>query len=185
MKGAILGNRWLRAAIVLTAVVVGWGLLVYAADWPLVQRNHYACPICRAGKTVTSYLMIPIRVETNDNEFSRYYRSHADSQHRHTWLGCGVSRRTRTGGISAHGAPVPLQLIYEAALAIVKSLPDRKTRKAFFEQLCVADESTPEGRAAASKNAEAICKLNDAYWENEHRRDWPSQLRKVGLYPEP
>jgi hypothetical protein len=90
-----------------------------------------------------------------------------------------MSRRTRTGDISAHGAFGALRLQYEVALAILKSLPDGKARKEFFEQLYVPDMSQPK----AHKVTDAIWKLNEAYWEDEHRTDWLDQLRRVGLYP--
>lgn len=173
------GNRWLKIAIRVTALVVCLVLLVYVADGPMTQKTYYACPICRMGKVVTSYLMIPMRTKVNDNEFSRYYRSYADPSHQHIWLRCGVSRKTPTSNISAHGAPMALRLNYNVALAIAKSLPDRKTRKAFFEHLYVPDGSSSE----AGTVLKAILELNDAYRENKHRNDWLDQLHKVGLFP--
>lgn len=172
-------NRWLKIAVIVAALVVGWVLIVYIADWPITQRTYYACPICRLHKVITTYFMIPVSITVNENEFSRYYQKYADPGHRHIWCGRGVSRTTRTSDISAHGAPDALRLQYNAALAIIKSLPDREARKAFFEHLYVPDRSSPE----AQRILKAIWELNDAYWENEHRKDWPSQLRKVGLYP--
>lgn len=172
-------NRWWKPAVILAVLVVGWVLLVYAAEWPITQQTYYACPICRAGKVVNSYMMIPVRTRVSDNEFSRYYRYHADPSHHHIWLGRGVSRKTRTGDISAHGAPDALRLHYNVALAIIESLPNKEARKAFFEHLYVPDRSSPE----AKRVLKAILELNDAYWRNEHRKDWLDQLRKVGLHP--
>ncbi len=172
-------NRWLKIVVVLAALAVGWVLLVYTADWPISRFSYFACPICRARKIITSYMMIPVRTTVNDNEFSRYYRSHADLSHQHIWLKCGGDRVTRTGVVSGHSIPDALRLRYEAALAIIKSLPDREARKAFFERLYVPDRSSPE----AQRILKAIWELNDTYWENEHRISWLDQIRKVGLYP--
>lgn len=179
MNTTMCSNVLLKFVLTFTLLVIGWRLFVYISDRPLSQESYYACPVCRAGRTVSSSMMFPVRIRIDENEFSRYYRNNADPRHRHIWLGRGMMRKTRTGDVSAHGVPDTLKLQYNAALAIIKSLPGRKTRKAFFEHLYVPDKSSSE----AQKTSEAISKLNDAYWENEHRKDWPSQLCKVGLYP--
>lgn len=169
----------MRIPVIVAALVVTWVLLVYIAGLSIIQETYEVCPICRVHRIITTYFMVPVSIEINESEFSRYYRSHADPQHQHIWLKRGVSRKTRTGDISAHGIPDPLRLQYNAALAIIKSLPDRKTRKAFSKRLYVPDRSSPE----AQRVLKAIQELNNAYWENEQRKDWPIQLRKVGLYP--
>lgn len=183
---SILRRRWARAIVAAALSAGAWMLFVYAADLPTSQRVGYGCAICRANKTTDSLFLIPMWTRVEGNEFSRYYREHVDAAHKHVWLFGSVARERRSGGISAHGSNGPFRLYYEPAFSILQSLPDRRTRRAFCEMLYRAYEAhevTPEGQAAWRRVCLAIYKLNGAYWDDEHRRDWPEQLKKVGLYP--
>jgi hypothetical protein len=177
------GRKWRIGAIIVIALPFAWGLFVYVADWPMCQRRYSACAICRASKFTDYLFLLPVKHIMHEDEFSIYYRQHADPAHRHFWMGCGGSRTTRTSDMSAHGSPDPLRLHYNAALAILKSLPDPATRKAFFEHLCRSDRQVTNDWQDSSGVFNAIMQLNEAYWENERRTDWPEQVRKVGLYP--
>jgi hypothetical protein len=177
--GKTLKKKLLLVAVTPIALVVAWALLVFATGEPMMEEDYYSCSVCRAGRTVTSYFTIPVRTKIYANEFSLYYLSHVDPRHRHTWLGRGLWRVTRTSQISAHGGSGPLNLHYRAALAIMKSLPDRESQKAFFERLSVVDDT----ERSNPKTFIAIERLNAAYYANKNRRDWLQQVRRVGLYP--
>lgn len=157
---------------------------IYAADFTFYSETYYGCAVCRASKSCSKLYGVILPVNYKSNEFSRYYIRNVDTKHKHKWLFCGVSRETRSGGMSAHGTAIPFMLPHKPALAILKSLPDTRTRKAFFEQLCVPEEGNdPATKNARTKIIKGIWQLREAYRDDEGRADWCQQVKKAGLYP--
>lgn len=65
-------SKWLIAVVVLMATAIGWGALVYVADWPIAGEHSSGCVVCRASRTVSSCFLIPVRVQVRESEFSRW-----------------------------------------------------------------------------------------------------------------
>lgn len=172
--------RWRKRII---WVVVGLGVLavLYVAGGGNTDEHiGYSCQVCRAFKSVNRFMGIPYWWRTGDTEFSRYYREQINSRHRHVWGACCGRVHSLYRGSCWDGSTAFMRLWPKTAMAIVKSLPDRQTKKAFCEQFLVPDH---DREAYWERIRKACGALNVAYEENPNRRDWPEQLKKVGLYP--
>ncbi len=174
-------HRWLSLLFVaaLAAVFAVWLI----AGGPLTATEFYGCEVCRAGRTDEVYLSIFRFSSVSETPFSRYYRWHVDGAHQHAWSHCGGHYRGVGFCRFADGSTMAGHLDCDAALAIVKSLPDRRTRKAFCQQFNISDPNSYSGCEMWRKIGAACDVLNAAYRANPHRTDWPLLVRRVGLYP--
>lgn len=166
------------AAWIVGILVLAAGIYI-ALDLPLKMHLYYGCLLCRAGMARDTLLFIPTSTRIDDNDLSRYYQRNVDSAHEHIWQGVGGMYRFRQHTIYADGATLAQRLHPRAWLAILRSLPNRTTRKAFCEQFCIPVSS----QKALGRVALACLKLNEAYRENPSRTDWPRLLRRVDFYP--
>ena len=173
-----------------TTILTLWGvafLCVLAAlyvlfDLPIEEKTCYGCPLCRASMASTRRFFIPVSSRIDESPFSRYYRNDIDPNHRHIWRACGHHLRTFRGCRTGCGSILAWRLRGDAAFAIARSLPDRRTRRAFCEQFNIPGDSKVSTRLY-QRVALACLQLNEAYENNRARRDWPQILRKVHLYP--
>lgn len=161
------------------SLILLWALGVYVTDAPMVESRTYVCAKCRAKKRVEHLLLMKVGTIVQTTDFSKYYQKHVQRRHRHDWLACAHRRESRTDGISTHRIPIAVRLRNAAALSILRSLPDARTRRAFIQQLQVSENEAPRWIRINM----AVWALNYAYEENRQRRDWIEQVRKVGLYP--
>lgn len=164
------------------AVVGALLTLVYGvADVPTKSVDCYGCELCRATREQVVYFSIARHSSVHETEFSRYYRKNVESRHQHVWgWCCGRWWSCRSGRI-ADGMNTVQHLKMNTELAIVRSLPDRRARKAFCSRFCIPDTRPDMWREVCT----ACAALNAAYEEKPNRRDWPTLVRRVGLYPKP
>lgn len=172
-----------RVAIWMAVIIVAAAVYWVAVGMPISRQTYYGCNVCRADRITHTFLFIPLPSETREDDFSRYYRKHVDLQHKHTWQACGWHNRSVHGIEIGDGILLASVLRQEAALAIVKSLPDRRTRKAFCEQFLMPARTSSSYPHAWRKTANSCHALTEAYRQNPNRKDWPAVLKKVGFYP--
>ena len=150
-------------------------LLWIAAGGPLTEHRYYGCEVCRDSAQRDGYLGIPLPSRTYPSKFGRYYREHIDPNHQHHWQETSFHTSGLRCGRYGCGSLTVWAIPYEAELAIMESLPDRATRRAFCEQF--------DGPQAHGRHYPACLSLLYAYRDNPNRSDWLKLVKQLGLYP--
>lgn len=160
---------------------------VYAVGAPTKVVRHEVCALCRAQTTRVRLFGVPMPALVRGNDFSHYYANAVERAHEHRWRAAATRVFTRQGvemGCANPGAAPPLMLRPGAEQAVLASLPGPRLRRAFVRSIDVGNPK--EGDCSIEEYTivnHGLRTLNRLYASDPTRKDWPQQLRKLGLYP--
>ena len=164
-----------------------WGFVIFLACVliigcfvPIRAIGVRRCKYCRASLGQDRIFGIPISSWLKERrELTIYWRKEVEPLHSHTWS--RSNNWLEIGTLRSYDARISSGLFSDdEIIAVLKSLPTSKAKKAVVEQLW-AHEWDDLSLKDHDRLLVKLREIRHAYRENPNRKDWPVILKKLGV----
>lgn len=187
----------LTICLLVMLLIAGWVAYATIHGKAMNAEQQYICLYCRMKIVKRTMFGVVKKPQYEASEFTKYYMHEIRPHHKHHWIR-GNSYNHRFFQACTYRDAwlddcIPFCLREDTALAILRALPDHKTRCIFLrctypklvlvrKNWCMYVDKRELSRMKIIY--QASCELNDAYTYNPKRKDWIELIRRYKLYPQ-